>query len=157
VPVVREHASVGDVVGVAARRLLHEEVGLRHRPGLGVDLLPEKVDLRSRVDRGADDITVSPHAEVFVLLGDHEHAAGAAAGVVDSRDDALPPDAIVFAREHEIDHEVDHVARGEVLSGVLVQGFVELANQLLEDGPHGVLSKSNFSRTSRMLGLKPAM
>ena len=31
---------------------------------------------------------------------------------------------------------MDHVARGEVLAGILVQRFVELADQLFEDRPH---------------------
>ena len=71
-----------------------------------------------------------------VLLGDHQHASRPAAGVVDGCDDALPPDSLFVSGEHEIDHEVDDVPRGEVLSGVLIQRLVELADQLLEDGPH---------------------
>ena len=122
-----------------------------------------------------------------VLLGDHEHAAGAAARVVDGADDLPLPDAILVAGEHQVDHQVDHVARREVLAGVLVERLVELPDQLLEDRAHRrvvdsirvqvdvlellehleeqpasssllmVLSKSNFSSTSRMFGLKPAM
>jgi len=50
VPVVRQRAAVCDVVCVAAGRVLHEEIGLRNSPRLGVHLLAEEVDLRPRVE-----------------------------------------------------------------------------------------------------------
>ena len=43
----------------------------------------------------------------------------------------------LVAGEHEIHHQVDDVARREVFAGVLVQGFVEAANQLFEYRAHG--------------------
>ena len=42
----------------------------------------------------------------------------------------------LVAGQHQVDHQVDDVARREVLAGVLVQRLVELADQLLEDRPH---------------------
>ena len=57
-------------------------------------------------------------------------------GIVDGADDPLPPDAIFVARQHQIHHQVDDVARREVLAGIFVQRFVELADQLLEDRAH---------------------
>ena len=39
--------------------------------------------------------------------------------------------------EHQVDHQMHHVARREVLAGILVQRLVELPEQLLEDRPHG--------------------
>ena len=135
--VVRERAAVGDVVGVAAGRVLHEEVGLRDRPRLGVHLLAEEVDLGVRVDRGPEQIAVLPQADGDVLLGDHQHAARAAARVVDGADRRLLARiAVLVAGEHQIDHQVHDVARREVLAGVLVQRLVELPDQLLEDRAH---------------------
>ena len=136
VAVVGQRAAEGDVVGVAAGRVLHEEIGLRDRPGLGVHLLAEEVDLRVRVDRGAEEIAVLPQADGDVLLGDHQHAAGAAAGVVDGADRLLGADLLLVAGEHQVHHQVHHVARREVLARVLVQRLVELPDQLLEDRAH---------------------
>ena len=42
----------------------------------------------------------------------------------------------LVAGEHQVDHQMDDVARREVLAGVLVQRLVELADQLLEDRAH---------------------
>ena len=185
--VVGQRAAVGDVVGVAPGRILHEQVRLRDRPGLGVDLLAEEMDFRVRVDRGPDEVAVLAQSDGDVLLGDHQHAAGSAAGVVDRADRPLATDAFFVTGEHQIHHQMHDVARREVLAGILVQRLVELPDQLLEDRAHRrvvdlvrvqvhvletlehleqesassslliVLSKSNFSSTSRMLGLKPAM
>ncbi len=137
VAVVGERAAEGDVVGVAAGRVLHEQVGLRDRPGLGVHLLAEQMDLGVRVDRGPEQLAVLPQADRDVLLGDHQHAARAAAGVVDRATIALLARiARLVAGEHQIHHQVHDVARREVLAGILVQRFVELPDQLLEDRAH---------------------
>jgi hypothetical protein len=39
----------------------------------------------------------------------------------------------------EVGHEADDIARGEVLTGLLVVLLVEAPEQLLEDGAHGVV------------------
>ena len=49
----------------------------------------------------------------------------------------LPGDVVLVARQHEIDYEVNDIAGREVLAGVLVERFVELADQLLEHRSHG--------------------
>ena len=43
---------------------------------------------------------------------------------------------MLVAGYQQVDHEVNDVARREVLPGVLVQRFVELADELLEDRAH---------------------
>ena len=134
--VVGERAAEGDVVRVATRRVLHEEVRLGDRPRLRVHFLAEEVDVRLRIDWGPQWLTVPAQPFRDVLLGDHQHATRAAAGVVDGAHRATAGDARLVAREHEIHHQVDHVARGEVLAGIFVQRLVELADQLFEDCPH---------------------
>ena len=53
------------------------------------------------------------------------------------RTDPHAREFLLISREHQLDHEVDHVPRREVLAGVLVKRLVELPDQLLEDRPHG--------------------
>ncbi len=123
-------------LGVAAVGGFHIEVGLAHGEGLGVDFLAEDVDVGAGVD-GRLYLTVVLDALRDVVLGDGEHAAGAAAGVVDGEHLAGDGDAILIAGEKQVDHEVHDVAGGKVLAGVFVEGFVEFADELLEDGAHG--------------------
>ncbi len=134
--VVRERAAVRDVVGVAPGGILHKEIGLRHGPRLRIDLLAEKVDLGARIDGRPDDFSVPTKACGDVLFGDHQHAAGAAAGVVDGPHHALRPDAALIASQHQIRHQMHDVSRRKVFARVLVQRLVELPDQLLEDGSH---------------------
>ena len=94
------------------------------------------MDLGLLVDRGPEDVAVLPQPDGDVLLGDHQHAAGAAARVVDGADHALGANALLVAREHQVHHQVHDVARREVLARVLVQRLVELPDQLLEDRAH---------------------
>ncbi len=136
VAVVGEHTAERDVVRVPTGRVFHEEVRFGDGPGFRVDLLTEQVDVGLRIDGRADDLAVVPDAHRDVLLGDHEHPAGAAARVVDRTDDPGTPDFGLIARKHEIHHQVDDVAWSEVLARVLVQGLVEPPDQLLEDHPH---------------------
>ena len=124
------------MVGVAPGRVLHEEIGLRDRPGFGVHLLAEEMDLRVRVDRGPEQIAVLAQPDGDVLLGDHQHAAGAAARVVDGADRLLGADLLLVTGEHEIHHQMHDISRREVLAGILVQRLVELPDQLLEDRAH---------------------
>ena len=136
-PVVGQRAAESDVVGVAAGRVLHVEVGLGDGEGLGVHLLAEQVDLGVRVDRGRGAVAVLAQPDRDVLLGDRQHAAGAAARVVDGADDASCAGCRSSSpASSEVDHQVHHVAGREVLAGVLVQRLVELADQLLEDRAH---------------------
>ena len=118
--VLRQRAAERDVVGVAAGRILHEQIRLGHRPRLGVHFLAEEVRL---------------HAG-HVLLRDQQHAARAAARVVHRADDALRAESAGVTGQHQIHHQVDHVARREVFTRILVERFVELPQQLLEDRPH---------------------
>ena len=134
--IVGEGGAEAYVVGVLARGVFHEEVGLGHRPGFGIDLLAVKVDFGLRVDRRSNDRPILAPAERDVLLGDHEHAARTTAGVVDCADYSLAFDFLLVAREHEVDHEVDDVSGRKVLAGVLVHRLVELAQELLEDSAH---------------------
>ena len=48
----------------------------------------------------------------------------------------MAPDAVFVAGEHQVDHQVDDVARSEVLAGIFVQRLVEAADQLLKDNTH---------------------
>ena len=74
-----------------------------------------------------------------MVLGDGEDATGAAAAVIDGAGDALGACQLGIEHQHEIDHEADAVARGKVLAGVFVEGFVEFAEQMLEDVAHLVV------------------
>ena len=114
-----------------------KEIRLRDGPSLGLTLLAEEMNLGVLVDGGTEQVAVSPEADRNVFLGDHQHAAGAAAGVGDGPDRLLGPDLGLIAGQHQIDHQVNDVPGGEVLTGVLVQRLVELPDQLLEDRAHG--------------------
>jgi hypothetical protein len=122
--VVGEGAAELDVLRVQAPGTGEEQVRLADGKGLRVHLLAEHVDLRQGVDL--------PDA----VPGDGEHPAGPGAGVVDGADDVVLGEDLPVLRQQEVNHQADHLAGGEVLAGVLVQGFVELADQLLEDVAH---------------------
>ena len=51
-------------------------------------------------------------------------------------DDALFGEGVVVVVQQELDHELDDLARGEVLTGGLVGGFGEAADELLEHEAH---------------------
>ena len=85
----------------------------------------------------AKGFTITPFSQVDVLLRDGEHAARAAAGVTDAEHHPLGAQTLLVAGQQQVDHEMDHVAGGEVLAGVLLQRLVELPDELLEDGAHG--------------------
>jgi hypothetical protein len=44
--------------------------------------------------------------------------------------------SFVVVDEEQVDHEADHFARREVITGRLVREFVEAADEVLEDEPH---------------------
>ena len=71
------------------------------------------------------------------LLGDGQHAAGAAGAVVEEVGARL--DLVGDRQEDQAGHELDGVAGRPVLAGLLVVLLVEAADQLLEDGAHGVV------------------
>ena len=109
-----------DVVRVLA---LDEHVGLADRPGFVVPVLAEHEGLGVGVE-GAD-----------VLFGHGQHAAGAAGRVVDGLDDVALAQ-VAFRGQQQIDHELDDLARGEVLAGLLVGLFGADADEFLEDVAH---------------------
>jgi hypothetical protein len=113
-----------------------KKVGLRDRPSLRIHLLAKEVDVGVGVDRRTQDFAVTPPPDGDAFLRDHQHPARAAARVVDRADHSVAPDAVLVPGEHQIDHQMHDVARREVLARVLVQRFVEPADQLFENRPH---------------------
>ena len=119
--VVGERVAEGDVGRVVA---LGEQVGLADRVGLRVVLLA---------------VQAEPGVGVLgeqVLLGQGEHAAGAGGGVVQRADDAGLGQAGVLLGEEQVDQQPDRVARRVVVTGGLVRGLVELADDVLERVAH---------------------
>ena len=108
---------------------LEQQVGLADGVGLGVDLLAVEV-------RG-DLLAVLGGESLQRLLGDGEHAAGAAGAVVEQVGARL--DLVGDRQEDQVRHQLDGVARRPVLAGLLVVLLVEAADQLLEDRAHGVV------------------
>ena len=109
-----------DVVGVLA---LDEHVGLADGPGFVVPVLAEELRLGLGVQV----------ADVF--LGHREHAAGAAGRVVDGLDH-MAAAQVLLRREQQVDHQLDHLARGEVLPGLLVRLLRADPDEFLEDVAH---------------------
>ncbi len=125
VPVAGEGVAEADILGLVP---LQEHVRATDRIGFGVDLLPEEVDPRAGLEL------------LDVLLGGGEHATCAAGRVQDVNDRSGLADALLVGPEQQLDHQLDHLARGEVLTGRLVGGVRELADQLLEDVSHVVVA-----------------
>ena len=118
--VVHERAAELDVVHVLA---LDEHVGTAGGIRLVVQILP--IEHRHGVAvEGAD-----------VFLGNGEHAAGSAGGVVDGLDDVALVE-VMFGAEQEVDHEADDLARREMLSGLFVRLFGADQDKFLEDIAH---------------------
>ena len=108
------------VVGVLA---LDQHVRPADRPGVVVPVLPVEV-------RKCLAVVLAQ-----VVLGDREHAARPARGVVD-RLDLVARAEVRLGREQEADHQPDHLARREVLPGLLVRLLGADADELLEHVPH---------------------
>ena len=70
-----------------------------------------------------------------VFLRDGQHAAGPAGRIVNGFDDVAAGE-VLLRREEEIDHELDHLARGEVLAGLLVGLLRADPDEFLEDVAH---------------------
>ncbi len=122
VVVFGEGVAVGDVRGVLA---LEHHVRAADRVGLGVQLLAEDLKPRLGVELAQ------------VILGDRQHAAGAARRVAQRLDDPrLGEDVVVVVDEQQVHHQPDDLARREVLSGGLVGELRELADQLLVEVAH---------------------
>ncbi len=120
--------SADQVVGRLALAL-EEEIGLGDGVGLGVDLLTVEV--------GGDLLAARPGDLPKRLFGDGEHPAGSAGPVV--KEVGAVGDAVGDGQEDQLGHELDRVARGPVLAGLLVVLLVEAPHQLLEDGTHAVV------------------
>ncbi len=73
-----------------------------------------------------------------MFFGEGQYAACAASGVVDG-DELFAGQLGAVRLEHELDHEADDVAWGVELSSSLVAGFLELADEVLEDRAHAVV------------------
>jgi hypothetical protein len=70
-----------------------------------------------------------------VFLGDGQHAPGAAGGVVDGLDNVAASE-VFLRREKEIDHELDHLPRGEVFSRFLIRLLRADPDKFREDVAH---------------------
>ena len=64
----------------------------------------------------------------------------------------LPKD-INIQRQQQEHHQTDHLARGEVFAGVLVERLVKAAHELLEDGAHAVLGDAVGVQIDRLEAL----
>ena len=102
---------------------LQQQVGRADGVGLGVHLLA--VQVRGNV------LAALGRQLAQRLFCDGEHPAGAAGAVVEQVGARL--ELVGDGEEDEPRHEPHHVARREVLAGLLVVLLVEAADQLLED------------------------
>ena len=86
-----------------------------------------------------------------VRLGLGEHAAGAARAVVDRANRRRAGPRLLVRADEQVDHQPDHLARGEVCAGLVVGGLGELADELLERVAHlqvaDLLARSRSWRT----------
>ncbi len=125
VPVITQRVAEGDVGNILP---LDDHVGLADGVRLGVEFLPKHGESGFGVVLGQ------------IFAGDAEHAAGTRRGVVKGAHHAGPGQHVVILHEDEVDHEADHLARGEMLPGGLVADFGKLADQLLEHETHLVIA-----------------
>src|SRR5207245_5267693 len=102
VAVVGERAPKGDLLGVSSVRRFHEEIGLAERPGLGIDLLTEEVDLGCSIDGSANEITILADAQGGVFLRDRQNYTRSAARVVGSQPHNLLAAAVHVASTHAV-------------------------------------------------------
>ncbi len=126
--VLRQRGPQGEVID---RRplALQQQVGLGDGIGFRVDLLAVEVD--------GDLLALGGRQFGQPLFGYGQHAARAARAVIDQVSVGL--DLPGDGQKDEVGHQPHHVARGEVLAGLLVVLLVEAANQLLEQRAHGVV------------------
>ena len=134
--VFRERAPEEDVLRVTTVFRLHEQIRLADSEGLGIYLLAEQMNIGIGVHGLGAEFAVACLAGGDVLLGDGEHAAGAAARVADGPHHAFRPQPFFVPGQQQVHHEMDDIAGGEVLPGILVQRLVELPDELFEDRAH---------------------
>ena len=115
-----EGVAHGDVVGVFA---LDEHVGTADGPGFVVPVLPVQMRLGFAVE-----IT-------DVLFGHRQHATRAAGRVIDGFDDVAAAQVLLW-REQQVDHQLDDLARGEMLPGFFVGLFRADPDQFFEHIAH---------------------
>ena len=116
------------VVGLAAFAL-QDEVGLADGVGLGVHFLAVQVDRRL--------LALLPGQLRQRLLRDRQHPAGSTGAVIDQV--GAGPHHIGNRQEDEAGHELHHIPRSEVFTGLLVVLLVEAPDELFEDGAHTVV------------------
>jgi hypothetical protein len=75
-----------------------------------------------------------------VVLGDGEHAAGAARAVVERAHRFGAGEGGIVVGEQDVDHQLDDVAGSEVLAGGLVAHLREPPEQFLEEVAHRVVA-----------------
>ena len=117
----REAVAEAHVVDFVA---LDHQVGPADGIGLRVEVLAEHLQPRVRIELAK------------VILGDGQHAARPARRVEQRADRPLRGQDVGVRQEQKIDHQPDHLARGEVIARLLVRRLVEPPDQLLEDGAH---------------------
>ena len=106
-------------------------LALDQQVGGGDGIRARVVVLAIDLDRGLLVVGADP----VLRLG--QHAAGAAGGVADGDDDAGLGEHAGVGLQQQVDHELDDFARGEVIAGRFVGGFVEAPDQVLEHQTHG--------------------
>ncbi len=104
-----------------------KQVALGNGEGLLIDLLTEQLD---------DGIRMLLLDE---LLGHRQHAARAAAEVINTVDGARLVETGLFPRKQQPRHQTDHIARGEMLSRSLVRLLIGNSDELLEQETHAVI------------------
>jgi hypothetical protein len=112
---------VDDVRGILP---LQHHVGAADGVGLGIQLLAEHLQPGLGIQLPQ------------VVLRHREHAARATGRIVQCLDDARLGEQRVVLDEEQADHQPDHLARREVLSGGLVGKLREAADQLLVEIAH---------------------
>ena len=117
---------------------LIKQIRSGHGVGARVVVLPEDLD------RGLFVVGANP----VLRLG--QHTAGAAGRIADGDDDTGLGEHAGVGFQQQVDHEQDDFARGEVIAGRFVGGFVEAADQVLEHQPHGDVV--DFARVQVDLG-----
>ena len=106
----------------------YQHIGFADGVGLGVEFLSQQ-----------PDIGVGIYLFAEVVLADGQHAAGAAAGVEDAANHALPTRVFAVFGEQQGDQQPHDIARRVVFSAGFVGHFREPAQQLLEHLSHGVV------------------
>jgi FKBP-type peptidyl-prolyl cis-trans isomerase 2 len=126
--IIGEGVSEADVVTAAVLvHLFHEHV--RCRGGVGAFVVILTVD----VEPGCRMV----FAQVALRFG--QHAAGAAGRVEKFTDRSGSGQQLVIMDEQVVDHEANHFTGGEMVPGGFVGQFVEPADEVFKDQPHGLV------------------